>query len=208
MLSTASSPGAISCLGELKSPRANSFVVGIWPGTSVKHCTKSSAGISFCVVRRALVPLLVESVEPIRQIEIDRAAIDVQKRMLLDQLLLFVASFVGGRIAGRSRSRLRFGRQLRQFAFECLADNFVELRVALRGNLLQLGRHGVRFLASLIGPKANQPGVGRPPVLPVVRRFEDRSHAIVVGVRDRIVAMIVALGTSDRKPEHGGSIRS
>ena len=48
--------------------------------------------------------------------------------MLFDQVFLCVASFVGGSIVGRSRSRLRFGRQLRQFAFKCLADNFVELR--------------------------------------------------------------------------------
>ena len=124
--------------------------------------------------------------------------------MLLDQRFLCVASFVGGSIVSRSRSGLCFGRQLRQFAFECLADDFVELRIALVGNLLQLGIHGGCFLTSFVGPQANQPGVGRSPVLPVVRRFKDRSHTIVVGLRDGIVSMIVALGTSDRKPEHGG----
>src|SRR6476646_6550134 len=124
--------------------------------------------------------------------------------MLLNQGFLCVASFVGGSIVGRSRSRLCFGWQLCQFAFECLANNFVELRGALRRNLLQLGTHDVCFLASLVRPKTNQPGVRRTPVLPVVCRFKDRSHMIIVGLRDGIVSMIVALGTSDRKPKHGG----
>src|SRR5262249_14703068 len=121
-----------------------------------------------------------------------------------NQSLLFVVTFVGGSIMGRSRCRLCFIRKFCQFALECLADNLVELRVALRGNRLQLGSHGVGFLTGLVGPKTNKPGFWRTPVLPVICWFEDCSQVIVVGLRDRIVPMVMTLGTADGKPEYGG----
>ena len=68
----------------------------------------------------------------------------------------------------------------------------------------KLGLDCGRLLASFVGPQADKPGVGRSPVLPVVGRLEDRADAIVVGLRDRIVTMIVALGTADRQSQHRG----
>ena len=41
------------------------------------------------------------------------------------------------------------------------------------------------------------------PLLPVVDRVEDRTEPVVVGLRDRVVAVVVALGAGDGEPEEG-----
>ncbi len=78
-------------------------------------------GIGLC-----LVPFLIELTQSIGQIEINRPAVDLQKRILLDQLFLLGRTIFIGGLPGFACRGLNLLGQFRQFTLERICDDLVK----------------------------------------------------------------------------------
>lgn len=88
---------------------------------------------------RKFVPFLVKARLAIREIEINRSAIHVEKRELFNQLLLFGSPFIGSRLSRRACQWLLCNRQLLKFSFEGIIDDAIQFRVAFLRDVRQFG---------------------------------------------------------------------
>ena len=87
---------------------------------------------------------------------------------------------------------------------QCPHMGYPLTRGAVRNGIVTCDWHGRSFdlrclFAVRLGVKGNQALLGRTPVLPIVGRFEHGAQAIVIRLRNRVVAMVVALRAADRK---------
>src|SRR5258706_13480097 len=82
-----------------------------------------------------------------------------------------------------------------------LVDVFLLLFFLFVGEFLRFRFDFGGLLPVGIRVKRNQALVGRAPVLPVIRRLDHGAQPVVIGLRNRIIAMIVALGATDRQYE-------
>src|SRR5262249_28858492 len=103
--------------------------------------------------------------------------------------------------AGLADWLTHFFREFGQFALERLFNQDVDLGCTLVGHSLDLGINLCGLLAIGVGEERNEPTLRRAPVFPIVGRLKDCSQPIVVALRNRIVTMAVALGTTDRQSE-------
>ncbi len=116
-------------------------------------------------------------------------------------LFLSVGALVGGRVVGGAQliaqGRFKFLEMLRQ----SFIDVLLLFRFLFPGEFFRFGFDFVRLLSIGIGVKRKQALVGRAPVFPVIGRFEHGADPVVIRLRNRIVAMIVALRAADGQPE-------
>ena len=120
-----------------------------------------------------------------------------------DQRLVFLRPLSLGRGPGRAVGIAHLFRELDDFRLEDLVEEGLPHGVGRsvdRGGLGLDRSRGGPFLRLVKRIEARSRGT---PLLPVVDRVEDRAEPVVVGLRDRVVAMVVALGASDGEPEEG-----
>ena len=98
-------------------------------------------------------PPVQEGGQPIVDVEIDRTAIDVQERILLEQLVLLGGPFGGRCLARGPRLGLNLRGKLRDLAIEDRRHNRVEFGQVLFLHLAQLGGDGGGLLPIGIGPE-------------------------------------------------------
>jgi len=131
-------------------------------------------------------------------------AADIQEWVIFEELVLFGRSLVTrcsvcdpGRLTqvlGKPRDLL-VKNPLNGFFALVDVDRIHLLRFALDlSNLLPIG----------IRVERDSPLLRREPVTDIVGGLKDRPHSIVVHLRDRIVAVVVALGTTNRKAQKRG----
>jgi len=156
-------------------------------------------GLERAVGRGALADLL----DPVGPLAVDLAEEDVvlEHRELPEELEVFGGA-LGGRGPARPEDRLApgLGHQ-QQLLLHELLDEFV---VQSRGlGIMHLGRQldavGQRTVRR--GHQRHQPLARVLPALPVEGRLEDRPQAVVVGLGDGVVAVVVALGAMDGEPK-------
>ncbi len=121
--------------------------------------------------------------------------------MVFEQRRLFRRPFGGGCVVSRAQRIAQFLRLLEQFAFEDALDVFVEFFLAISVDLRSAGFDlgGPRAIG--VGVERHQSTVRHTPVFPVVSRLEDRSETVVIDLRDRLVAMVVALRASEAETQ-------
>ena len=136
-----------------------------------------------------------------RVILIQHARRDVHARVFLQQLGLLGGPFVGGGLVRFPQHGPLGFWELEQFLFERRGQVRLLFRVLLDGDPLGLGirRRGRRPVGVRV--QRHQPRLRRAPALPVERRLENRPQPIVVGLRNRVVAVVVALGAVDGQAE-------
>src|SRR5207302_8042388 len=132
---------------------------------------------------------------------VEDAGVDVYAGIIGEELFLLGGAFVGGRVVSGpqliAQGRFKF--------LEMLHQGFIDVLLLLRllffGKFLRFGFDFVGLLSVGIGVKRKQALVGCAPVLPVIRRLDHRAKPVVIGLRNRIVAMIVALRAADGQPK-------
>src|SRR5207237_8895071 len=140
------------------------------------------------------VEVFVERIDLLAVIKVRAAAADIQARMVLKKLLMLLGAVLGRRIACLTSQVLLLLRQLGDFRVKNRRDDLVHLRLPFVGQLFQLGVDGGGLLADFIAPERDESLAGLFPVLYVVSRLEDGAEAVVVGLRDRGVTVVGALG--------------
>ena len=110
---------------------------------------------------------------------------------------MFYRSFLLEFVVGISKFRSQRFFVFQQFLVECLVHEYFLLGGSLFDNLLGFlfDRHRLFSIGNRI--KRYSTGVRDSPLLRVERGFEYRSHRVVVQLRNGIVAMVMALSTSD-----------
>src|SRR6185369_17935786 len=85
----------------------------------------------------------------------------------------------------------------------CEGRFYVFLLLLIHGGLHRagLGLDGGGLGAIGVGEERDAPLTGAAPLCGVERRLEDRAQAKIIDLRNRVVAMIVALGAADRQPQ-------
>jgi hypothetical protein len=142
-------------------------------------------------------PIFVESGESIGEVEVDGAAVDVEGWKFADESLLFGRAFGGGSFADGAGLRRDVRGRFPKFALEGVFDDPIQfLRAAtadVRDFLIDRGGK----LLSFCGPERDQSGGRRTPVGRIKGRLEDGAKAVIVFLRNRIIAMLVALSAAD-----------
>ena len=127
-----------------------------------------------------------------------------RRRILPDQGFLFLGPLAVRRGPGRAVGIAHLFRELDDLGLEDLVEERLPHRVGRGVDLGGLGFDGCS-LGTLLGGVERIDALSRgTPLLPVVDRVEDRAEPKVVGLRDRIVAVVVALGAGDGEPEERG----
>ena len=145
--------------------------------------------------------LIGDSLVLFLEIAINQVHTNGRLRVIGEQLLLFVGPFGNRRLVRLADFFLQFvgqpfhvlfakpRRQLFDLFGSFLFESF-NLGIELRDERVLLG-----------GPQRNEPRVWASPVFPVECRLEDRSHPVVIDVRDRVVTVRMTLSTSDGQPQ-------
>ena len=134
-------------------------------------------------------------------VQVKRAGVDVHAREFLDQLLLLGGAFRGRRVAGDTSGIDAVRRNPSQLAIGGALDVLKLLRESLAFHPLRFGFDLGRASTVGVGGERDEPLGWRPPTFPIHRGLEDRPHPKIVRLRNRIVAMIVALSATDRHPQ-------
>ena len=150
---------------------------------------------------RDLLPQGLELVGGSLVVLVEHAGGDVGTRPLLEKLGLFGAAV----LLGGPGCRAELLAQLLRVLEELLLERHGDRRCLLRLELLR-GRHRLGFDLRRAGPvgigeQRHEPFVRRSPRLRVEGRLEEGAEGVVIGLWDRIVAMVVALGAADGEPE-------
>ena len=151
---------------------------------------------------RSLRPFVVDCFFLRRVVEVEGVGRQ-RRRIRADQrfLLLGPLSLRGG--PGRAVGVAHFLGELDDLRLEDLVEEGLPHGVGCGVDLGGLGLDRCRggpFLRLVKRIEACPRGT---PLLPVVDRVEDRTEPVVVGLRDRVVAVVVALGAGDGEPEEG-----
>ncbi len=128
---------------------------------------------------------------------VEGAGLDVDARVLGEKLLLFRGAFVDQRIESRTQLHADRFVEFVELGLAGLREVAIKECLSLDGHSLSLGFNLVCLLTILFGVEGDQTRLGRLPVLPIERGFEDGAKRIVVSLQNGIVAMVVTLSTSD-----------
>ena len=126
-----------------------------------------------------------------------------RRRILPDQGFLFLGPLAVRRGPGRAVGIAHLFRELDDLGLEDLVEERLPHRVGRGVDLGGLGFDGCSLGTLLGGVERIDASRWGTPLLPVVDRVEDRAEPKVVSLRDRIVAVVVALGAGDGEPEEG-----
>ena len=129
------------------------------------------------------------------------AAVDVQAGSVGHQLLLLVGLLVGGSFEGGSQRIALVSRMLFDFEIERRVDELLPLRVHVGLQFRGVGLNGGGLCSILVRVQRNNPVAWDDPALGIECRFKNRSQLKIVGLRDRVVAVIMTLRTADAQPE-------
>ena len=132
---------------------------------------------------------------------VQHTRIDVEARVGGDQFFLFFRPLVIRRFKGGSQGfSLIFGK-----FFERLVKGFSHQLVLFfvigRLQFASLGLHFARLGPVGIGVQGDHAVTRDDPVLPVQARFEDRPQPVVIGLRNRVITVVMALGTPDTESQ-------
>ena len=132
---------------------------------------------------------------------VEHAGGDVDARPLLEELLLLWRAVLLGGPGCDAELLAELLRVLEQLLLERGSDRRGLLRLELLRSCHRLGFDLRRAGPIGIREQRHEPFVRRFPRLRVEGRLEEGAEGVVIGLRDRIVAMVVALGTADGEPE-------
>ena len=88
-----------------------------------------------------------------------------------------------------------------EFLVKRIRDELVAFGVVVRLQLGDVDVNGRSLGAIFVGVQRNHPVARCDPRHPVQRGLEDGSQLVVVRLRDRVVSMVVALGTADAQSQ-------
>ena len=132
---------------------------------------------------------------------VEHAGGDVDTRPLLEKLGLFGAAVLLDSPGGLSELSAQLLRVLEELLLKRGGDRRGLLRLELLRGRYRLGFDLRRAGPIGIGEQRHEPVVRRSPRRRVEGRLEEGAEGVVIGLWDRVVAMVVALGTADGEPE-------
>ena len=146
---------------------------------------------------------LLEVVGGLPVVEVERPGGDVQAGMRLEELFLFDGALRAGRLPRGAGLLVHLLGELRDLLLERPVDVLgllaLPFRVDLGGLLLDLRR----LAPVLVGVERDAPVLGDAPLRAVERRLEDGPEPVVIRLRDRVVAVVVAPRAGDGQAQQG-----
>ena len=194
------SPGFTTCFGWRWSPRWKTCVSGRTPGQLAEQADEVLHRLLGALGGHALLVFL-QLVGRGLVVLVEHAGVEVQAGVRADQRLLLGGSLLLRRLPRGTQLGPQGLGELLELLLEGRGDVLLGLGVDFLLKLLRLGLDGRGFRPVGIVVERDQALGGPPPVLGVECRLEDGAKAIVVGLGDRIVAVIVALGATHRQPQ-------
>ena len=135
-------------------------------------------------------------------VEIQRPRTDVgHAGVLLDQFLLLVTAFSGSQPVSRPQRFANLLGHQQQFFLQRPGDVELGLLFPFVVHLDRIGLDTLFLRPVGVGVERQLAAVWCLPALGVQCRFEDRPHAVIVGLADRVIPMVVTPGTANRQSQ-------
>ena len=143
----------------------------------------------------------LELVGRLAVVEVQRTGRHVEARVLFQKCLLLRRPLLRVGIARRACFLANLFRQFGEFLFKRCLNKLVLFRRSIGVDLFRFNFNLGRAFFVGFRVEADAAACRSPPGFPVVSRLKDRPQLVIVGRRNRVVPMVVALSTADRQSQ-------